>query len=492
MTSPTLAPATGDDVPAASPVTTGEGGTARTLAWTLVIVVAVWQATSLDRSLWWDEVYTAWAYVRRGPDTIRAAEAYIANNHLLFSSLSWATSTLLGDGEVVLRLWAFLPGTAATVWAVAWLGRRHGWALAATFAGVLALTPLHVLLTTEVRGYGLVLLASVGLLVTGTAAGERGDPGDDVLLAAVALGGVATIPTFALPSGVVGLVVLWHRRAAPGRPLLLGLVAAGAAWWWYAPVRAPILAGVTGVGARHGDPVGVLDPVLAAPRLLAGSTATGVLDLLPAGGVWSALVHLLLAATVLGGAWRLQRRDRHLGLLVLLIPVGTVAAMGALGMHLLPRYLAALLPAVVIALAVAVHDAAVALRHRWPRASPPLLTALVLGLAAVNLPALHAELQSRQDLAGVAALLSTRPDVPVLLAREEVAWSYYLREHATEVIEDQRQLAARLCSGHGPSWFVEPTVEPGTSPDCLAAREAVRHTLHQRAAPGQLTVWWLP
>ncbi len=476
---------------ALSPAAAARGGSARTVTWTLVVAMTVWRATSLDRSLWWDEVYTAWAYVLRGPATIRAAESYIANNHLLFSWLSWATAQLFGHGEVALRLWAFLPGTAATVWASVWLGRRHGWALAATFAGILALTPLHVLLTTEARGYGLVLLASVGLLVAGTSACERGAPRDDLLLAAVALLGVATIPTFALPTAVVGLVVLGHRRHAPARPVLLGIVAAGAGWWWYAPVRAPILAGVTGVGARHGDAVGVLDPVLAPARLLAGATVTGVMDLLPASGVGPALLHLLLVVGVVGGGLRLVRRDRVLGLLVLLVPPGTVAMMGLLGMHLLPRYLAALLPAVAIALAVAVHDIAGALQRRWRRSAPVLLTALLLALAVANLPPLRAELQPRQDLAGVAELVASDPRAPVVLARTEVAWSFYLRDHPTEVLEDEAMLAARLCDGQAPAWFLEPTVEPRPRPDCLVTAGAVRHTLPQRAGPGELTVWWL-
>ena len=465
---------------------------ARTATWGLVVAMTVWRATSLDRSLWWDEVYTAWAYVLRGPTTIRAAESYIANNHLLFSWLSWATAQPFGNSEVVLRLWAFLPGTAATVWACLWLGRRHGWSLAAILAGILALTPLHVQLTTEARGYGLVLLASVGLLIAGTNACERGAAHDDLLLAALALLGVATIPTFALPAAVVGLVVLGYRRHAPARPVLLGLVAAAAGWWWYAPVRAPILAGVTGVGARHGDAVGILDPVAAPARLLAAGTVTGVTERVPASGPGMALIHLLLVVAVVGGGLRLVRRDRVLGLLVLLVPPGMVAMMGLLGMHLLPRYLAALFPAVAIALAVAVQDVAAALLRRWPRGAPVLLAALVLGWATVNLPALRAELQPRQDLSGVAELVDGAADATVVLARTEVAWSFYLRDHPTEVVEDEAMLADRVCDGQAPVWFVEPTVEPRPQPDCLIAVGAVRHTLPQRAGPGALTVWWLP
>jgi len=52
-------------------------------------------------------------------------------------------------------------------------------------------------------------------------------------------------------------------------------------------------------------------------------------------------------------------------------------------------------------------------------------------------------------------------------------------------------LAARLCDGQAPAWFLEPTVEPRPRPDCLVTAGAVRHTLPQRAEPGELTVWWL-
>ena len=102
-----------DDAPSPEPAR-------RRLAVAVFVTLVASRLYGLGRSLWQDEAYTAWAYVVRGPDTIRLLDAYLPNNHLLYSWLTWQTSRVLGVTEPVLRLWAVVPALLVATLAIAW------------------------------------------------------------------------------------------------------------------------------------------------------------------------------------------------------------------------------------------------------------------------------------------------------------------------------------------------------------------------------------
>lgn len=465
---------------------------ARVAAWTFVIATAVLATSGLTRSLWWDEVYTAWAYVLRGPGTIRDPSAYIANNHVLFSGLTWATSRVLGTSEVVLRLWTVVPGMVAMAWLTLLVARRLDWTVAAVTAGLLALSPLHLRLVTEARGYGLVLLASVGLLAGATgAARSRAGWRDDLTLVVSAAVGTATVASMALPAAVVAGTTLVRRPRDRLRLLLLGGAAVMVVLAWYAPLLTPLTSSIGGVGARHGEQVTLLSPLFAPARLL----LLLPLENGPVGGVLAgsavgrSLIALLLGALVLAGGLLAVRRDPELGWPILVLPLATVAASGLLGMHLLPRYVSGLLPAIVVAAAVALTALGRIAHRRFRRATVIVVTLGAMALAVTAAPILIAERSPRQALKDAAQVVADADADQVLLTSDDVAWRYYLRDQPTVVMDHEQQAAVLCVETARRVVVVDPMLGTDSPPPCAEERGLVPVILPQRATPGFQRVW---
>jgi hypothetical protein len=87
------------------------------LAWT--------RFPGLERGYCCDEISTVAAHVRRGPDAIFAG-GYTPNNHQLFSFLAWATTELVGESEIAVRLWSVIPFVVGVAIGTAWLHARLG------------------------------------------------------------------------------------------------------------------------------------------------------------------------------------------------------------------------------------------------------------------------------------------------------------------------------------------------------------------------------
>lgn len=443
----------------------------------------------LGRSLWLDEVYTAWAYVLRGPGTIRDGAAYIPNNHVLFSWLTWGTSTVLGMGEVVLRVWALVPGLVAAAWLVWWIGGRvprTGWWVAAVATVLAAASPLHAMLVTEARGYGLVLLAATGTLIGGVEAVERARLRDDVVLAGSILVGLLTVPSFVVLAAVTAAVVLSGRRLH--HLLRLAVLAAGVGaitLVWYRPMLARIVADTTGVGARWGEPATVLSPLVDTPGLL----VTPSLGLLAGTSIATLLATVLLAT----GAVDLWQRDRWLSVTVAVVPAGSMLVLAAIGFHLLPRYVAYLLPHALVATAAGSVAAIDALARRSrPLASVVAGVALSIvfvgGWDAVG----RAQTIPRQDFLGVSRIADAIAPVTTITGDDHVGLRYYLRSHDPQVVTAPAQLDALLCDAPGPVLYVAPVDGSGTDMSCFELAGFEVHRLAQDSAPGYLEIWHRP
>ncbi len=127
-------------------------------------VILVWsRLVGLDQSFWNDEVVTVLRYAGEGPRAIFFGD-YAPNNDVLFSLLSWTASELFGDSETTYRIWSVVPALAATFWLVWWAYRRFGHLVAATLLLLMTASPLLFVLSREARGYGLAMLAAVGLV----------------------------------------------------------------------------------------------------------------------------------------------------------------------------------------------------------------------------------------------------------------------------------------------------------------------------------------
>ena len=123
---------------------------AAVLGWSL------YRAADLD--LTHDEAITYLRFVSGGPRTIYDPVRYDANNHVLYSSLAWASTRLFGVNELALRLPAVLAGGFVVVAAGRFFRVLAG-PTPLAFGGVLVvvLHPLVLDFLVAARGYGLGL-----------------------------------------------------------------------------------------------------------------------------------------------------------------------------------------------------------------------------------------------------------------------------------------------------------------------------------------------
>lgn len=219
---------------------------ARRVAPVAIIAVAafalVWsRLVPVGQSLWADEIKSVTAYIRPGPAAIYGH--YLANDHILFELLTWATTALTGArSAAAYRFWGVVPGIAAAVILTRWLWRRIDPWVAALFALFATASPIYYTLCVDARGYGLGFLAASCVLIGADTYVRTGSRRALGLLGVAAVGGIWTLPVFALPVGaVLGLIALDRRDRLRLVLITAGLVAV-ASVTLYAPVLPQVLA----------------------------------------------------------------------------------------------------------------------------------------------------------------------------------------------------------------------------------------------------------
>jgi hypothetical protein len=186
------------------------GGKRLRVALCVVFAVIVIKAASAD--LTWDE---AWTFLHYGRDPLGFTRLDLANDHPLNSVLVWASTRLLGNSELIIRLPNVLAGglyLAATARLV------RGVRLKALAFAVCALQPYLIDYFSLARGYGL----AVALVQCGLVAGFFAGTGRRRLATML---GCCVLASFAIFSTVVALYALiaahlvdaWrHRRETGG------------------------------------------------------------------------------------------------------------------------------------------------------------------------------------------------------------------------------------------------------------------------------------
>jgi mannosyltransferase len=415
--------------------------------WPLGVVAALAAALRWFRidaqSLWYDEGISAHQLTRSFPEILRAA-ALDTHPPLYYWTLK-AWGDTLGASELGLRSLSAAAGLLAVV--LTWLiGRRLFGPLAATLAALLlAVAPLAVYYSQEVRMYAQV--TALGLLAV--YAYTRRWPW------LYALAGIATLYTQYLGAAIL-IALNLHALA-----------------WWRAQTRREWL---TWVAANAAIALAFLPwlPTFLAQQSHALNTsprtATGlVVDTLTAygGGIVHGDVFLttggvLVALAVLGTVlWR-DRRAASLGLLIWLAPLALVIVLGLRSGLFELRYLVLSLPGLALLAAAGIVRLA---RHP--------LAAVGVGLTALAPAALALSAQyfdptlARDDYRGLVAFIQAeaRPsDVVVLSApnQTEVFGYYYRGPLATVGLPAQRPIDAqdtvqrleRLRAAYGRVWLV--------------------------------------
>lgn len=215
----------------------------------LTILGLALRAARLDfQPLWWDEGYSVWFAHQTTAELLRLTALDI--HPPLYYLLLGGWSQLFGLGPVALRLFSVAAGVAAIPLiyvAGGALGGRRAGLLA---AGLLAINPLHIFYSQEVRMYGLVVvwallmtLAAARWLGVGANEGRRGGwLALYVVAAALALHTQYYAGFLAAGLALAGLMALWRGRA--GRRVLLSWLGAQVAvlllclpWLIYAAPR---------------------------------------------------------------------------------------------------------------------------------------------------------------------------------------------------------------------------------------------------------------
>jgi hypothetical protein len=216
------------------------GGLLATGAYVALGALLCWsRLVGLGRSYASDELMTVRDFVRAGPREILTG-SYIPNNHELFSLLGWATTQLVGESEIALRLWSVIPFLAGVALVTAWLHVRMGALSGILFLFFCTASPLLLDITRQARGYGLAFLAMAVLIVSALEA-ERTKRGSLIaLFCAAGVVGTWTLPHFGIAFLATALVLIAMPELRRATTLALGPAVLAIAVW-YAPNLGDIL-----------------------------------------------------------------------------------------------------------------------------------------------------------------------------------------------------------------------------------------------------------
>ena len=315
-------------------------------------------------------------FVRRGPHEILAGH-YIPNNHELFSMLAWATASVLGESEAVLRLPSVLPFIAGVALVTWWLHVRLGALSGLIFLFFATVSPLLLDITRQARGYGLAFAAMSVLVVCALELRDREDTRLVIGLCAAGVVGTCTLPNFGVAFIAIAAVLLTRPalriRAVVAAAVSLAVIAA-----WYGPHIDDILEGsrqTYGVEVELAWLITAPIDQILIPALI---WIDGVV-LFP-GVRWLPLVAaalLLLSASPL-------LRDRHSALVLASGPVATVLALWITGTYAVPRFLSYLLVPLFVLMASGIASIFMHLRSGRPQIVRTVVAFVSLGLVAAG------------------------------------------------------------------------------------------------------------
>lgn len=194
----------------------------------------------LNQPMRYDEAITYLLFVRRSWYDALSVYTY-PNNHLFHTLLAKASVAVFGDAPWVIRLPAFVAGILIVPATYAAMRALYGARAALLAAAIVAASGALTLYSTNARGYALIVLAFLLLVLIGSRLLDGGPSSLWFTFAVVAALGLWTIPVMMFPLGTVAvwlaLSLLIDRRSPELRRLATALaVAVGLAIVAYWPV----------------------------------------------------------------------------------------------------------------------------------------------------------------------------------------------------------------------------------------------------------------
>lgn len=463
----------------------------------VLATVLLWsRIVGLDLSFWHDEVVTVVRYAGAGPRAIFLGP-YIPNNHVLFSLLAWGTTRVLGKSEVIYRLWGLLPALIATGWLTWWACRRFGRLAGAAVLALMTVSPVLLQVSREARGYGLALLAIVGLITQADSALR--EPERHAVWRFVAFGtiGVLTLPVFVLPFLFASLPLLIVSRLR--LRLMIGVAISGAvSLVWFAPMLGEIIANST---QQFGRPI----PWHGALTLSMSQLVFPVFRLLPAGNpdilltyppdsTGQLLVWHLVAWLLVGVAgFTLWRRHQRLLLLVLVLPVlGTYTVLAGMGAWAADRHVSYLSVPLFVLVGLGVRGAreliALRLHTGMYLVFAALLSWIVVSFYPVADQVVHVPMEAFKEVASTVSQHGAQRTVTNSVRPEGL--EYYLPGQL-EVMssEDLQRLFCGLATNY--TFIHHPVLAPDVDTACLAAKGSHPVRFTQRGRGRWIDVWFV-
>jgi hypothetical protein len=434
-----------------------------------------------------DEIRTVVNYVDGGPHAILAGP-YIPNNHELFSFLGWATSSVIGESAVALRLWSVIPFLLGVAVVTVWLDRRVGALSGVLFLFLTTFSPLLLDITRMARGYGLAFLAMSVLVVAALEAERSGRTTALVAFTCAGLLGSLTLPHFAIGfvATAASLLVRPDLRARVTLGTGLSLLAIVA---WYAPHLDDIAASTLGeYGLQIKTAWIVTAPI--------DQTLVPALTLLDDAFVRPSLASLLWAAALvlLIGSSPLLRRSTP-GLILCSSVVATVIVFWGTGTYVVPRFFSFLLVPLFILLATGSASVLARLFTR-PAAVRTVVVIATFGVIAfVSAPFLRNVPRLPRDAGSEAAgtIRSVVPSATPVFAH--LAYPRDLAFHLGRPVTATWTPSEALAACHSNRLVVyvdQPYLLPDAALPCTE-REGTRHYRFEQYARGQeINVWIIP
>ena len=435
-----------------------------------------------------DELMTVRDYVTTGPHEILVGH-YIPNNHELFSLLGWATTLIVGESEVALRLWSVIPFVAGVIIVTAWLHVRLGALSGLLFLFLATASPLLLDITRQARGYGLAFLA-MGVLVVAALEAVR-SPRSWMIVAFCVAGvvGTWTLPHFGIAFAATGLVLLTKRELR--QATAIGLAASlPAIVVWYAPHLDDLVSSSRqDYGARIDGAWIVTAPI--DQILMPGLRWIDEVLVDPSLGLLGFVAALGL---LIGSSPLLRARDS--ALILCAGVVATVLTLGIMRTNVAPRFFSFLLVPLLILLSsgvAAVLARSVATRRAGVRS---IIAVATLGLVALfSAPYLERVTQLPREAiqdAAEAIRASAPASAPVLAY---VPYPRDLEFHLGRPVETPRTPddLRRVCQAPREVVFVsQPWLLPPVRVPCTE-RDGARHIrIRQYARGEEVNVWLIP
>jgi hypothetical protein len=438
----------------------------------------------LGQSFWHDEVVAVEDFIHAGPREILAGPDL---SHELFSLLAWATSHVVGESEIALRLWSVVPFMAGVAFVTAWLHRRMPPIAGVLFLFLATVSPLLLDTTRQARGYGLAFLAMSIVVVAALEACRSGQTWIIVAFCAGGLVGTWTLPQFGIAYVATGAVLLADRGLRLRTALGLGtsVLAIGA---WYSPHI-----GQVRDAARIEDGVQIetlwlvtapIDQVLFPAFLWIDGTA-----LVP-GLVWLPLV--LAAALIMGSSPFMHERRT-----ALVLASGVVATILVLWLgqaYIVPRYLSYLLVPLFVLLATGMASIFERLASR-PAVVRTVASIVVLGLLAVRFVVLAPEVvrEPREAYKDAAAVIQREGPVTVLAyVRNPEGLEYYLKRPVRHLRAADDIVASVCRSPEVVAYVMQPFTLATVEVPCLNRAGVQHYRFEQYARGGEMNVWLVP